>query len=198
MEAPIQPDQSLRAYRKYFCRRCCIYNCQLHPLVENVDGSSSLLEKNVDEFKPTERCSSTCFLTTKMENAVPLLPDTKSESITSTDFTLQQMSLEFSDLSANTINQILGESNASALSANTLDQILGGTITNDSTLMAQSAITQTAAINGDPESEWDPSDQSLFLVLRNIFPYNCCAIAMTMRKPCVQVNYKQCSSHPST
>lgn len=159
MGATVQPHQSLRAYRKYFCRRCYLYNCQLHPPADNVDETSFPRDKIVDELKPfTEPCSSTCYLATKIK--IPSSPE------------------EF-------------ELFPSEISQNTFDQTLEDVIVNDSIDKRQSPITQTMTTDGDDptdsETEWSPSDQSFFLILFNVFPYNCCAIAKTMRKPCEQV-----------
>lgn len=86
MDASLDPDQSLRSYRKLFCRRCLIYNCQLH--TENIYEMTFVRKNNVAELKPfTEPCSSTCYLLMKMETNTQSVSSFCSHAVTiSTEF----------------------------------------------------------------------------------------------------------------
>ncbi|XP_037028681.1 histone-lysine N-methyltransferase EZH2-like [Bradysia coprophila] len=201
MGAPIQPHQSLRSYRKYFCRRCCLYNCQLHPPADNADQTSFVREKIVDELMPfTEPCSNTCYLTKTLAGDATLLENTKKENPTEFGEIFIPESAEDFDQSFDEISPSNLSPNLSDISFNTFDQIFGEIVTNSSESMAQSSIIQTVATDADaatdPEPEWSSSDLSLFLVLFNVFPYNCCAIAMTMRKSCEEVHRKMVLRDP--
>lgn len=49
-------------------------------------------------------------------------------------------------------------------------------------------ITHSLDDSTNSENEWSFSDQTLFLALLRVFPYNCCAIATAMLKSCEQVS----------
>lgn len=49
-------------------------------------------------------------------------------------------------------------------------------------------ITHSLDDSTNSENKWSFSDQTLFLALLRVFPYNCCAIAKAMLKSCEQVS----------